>query len=223
MAKKKVSTIIIESVNGTRFPEPLVFPVYYEELFFVYLNEELIAFAKPEEVKIRIKTRNERERIFATASEAELKSSLRRIVTDYYSSSVREERIIYYTIKFNTRNPSIRDNTPFGSISFANTPAISLHWNIAYLITLPDGRQKIFSHPYKGYGSIVSPKFDRNIKDFKEQWMLWSEEAEAFFKKLEDSMEKLISQVAEFIGSDSKLLESRIFNGLMIEPPKTQQ
>jgi hypothetical protein len=204
MAKKKIETIAIDSVNGSRLPEPKKYDVYYDGFFFCYIPDELVG-SLPEGCTTYRKERKKGEQektisVIKGTSPESIHTTLYRAIENYHSTNKKEKKIIAFKFKFNS-NKNYFNHTD--KISFAETPALSLWWRIYYHITFPDGREKIFSHPFKGYGNICSPKFDKYVEQYENKWIDWTQEREEFFQQATDSMELMIEKISGFFAKDS--------------------
>lgn len=217
MAKKILTTIKIESLNGVRFPEPKVYKIYYDGVFFAYDNEiynfvpETNKGSRHETVKKEGDLMGSKRmvNIIKAGSPEQVKTAIYAGLTQYYGEEIKEQKIISYRVKFNSNKHYFNHSE---SISFADTPALSFWWRIHYLVKFPDGREKIFSSPYKGYGNVCTNKFNYNVSDYKEKWMIWTEERQLFFENTEASMENMIKKLVEFFNQDPVLLSSGIDN-----------
>lgn len=212
MAKKKVQTITLDYMNGSRLKEPIKIPVYYDGYFFCYVDESISNIIEERHKKLRIEGRSfsDRKSIYVLSEDSpeKIKDLLYKYYKIYYEGNIIEEKIIHYKLKFNSKKHYFNHSDNMGS---ADTPALSFKWNMLYLVTFPDGRQKIFSDPFKTYGSLCSnSKFDKPIGDFKGKWMMWTEERELFFKGTEDAMENMIEKIQSFFNQPKNEIEENI-------------
>lgn len=205
MAKKKVDTVTINNLNGSRLPSPLKFDIYYDGFFFCYLPPEIEGIIRREYLEYK-KDRDKisKKDIFINVIRGESPQKINNILyqsySDKYSSELKEKKIIAFRFKFNSEHTYFNHSS---NIPFADTPALSIWWKIFYHIKLPDGSEKIFSHPYKGFGNICSNKFATNVEEYKEKYIDWTEEREYFFKEITKSMEGMISKINNFFTKDS--------------------
>lgn len=212
MAKKKIQTITLDYMNGSRLQEPIKVPIYYDGYFFCYTDENISNIIEERHKKFRIEGRSFSDRksmyVLQGDSPETIKNLLYHYYKIYYEGNIIEEKIIHYKLKFNSKKHYFNHNDKIGS---ADTPALSFKWHIRYLVTFPDGRQKILSDPFKTYGSLCSnSKFEKPIDDFKEKWMMWTEERETFFKSTEDAMENMIENIQTFFNKPIQSIEESI-------------
>lgn len=199
MAKKKVDKIKIESINGVRFPQPIILDIYYDNFFFSYIPDDIQGFVGKENLTYRV-DKNKRIKVVKGDSPTSIKTSLYSAYQAKYSIEVKERKIISFRFKFNSDKHYFNHHD---SITFADTPALSIWWRIYYHVTLPNGIEKIFSAPYKGYGSICTNKFDTYVSEYKEKWIDWTEERENFFNDITKSMDSMIERINGFFSKDS--------------------
>lgn len=213
--KKKIGTATIKSVNGLRLEEPKNIPIYYEGGFFAYLPNELFGMIKDEYLSWRTDGKGNAKKQARIIIGKDVSQIEHRIWEGYFtkfSAEVKEKKIISISFKFNSRKtPNYLENYS-RSISFCGTPALHLEYDVKYLVTFPDGRQKILSAPYEGYGNIVSYKDDKNIEDYKDTWIYWTEEREEFFKQTVNNLELLIKRINDFVNTEPALIENLIDN-----------
>ena len=58
MAKKKVDTIVLDYMNGSRLQEPIKVPIYYDGYFFCYTDENISNIIEERHKKLRIEGRS---------------------------------------------------------------------------------------------------------------------------------------------------------------------
>ena len=218
MAKKKIQNIELRSSNGITLPDNLrKFAVYFEGTqFFAYIPQEYALFAKPGTTYIRYNDKSKENTtgrphcsVINGNSPDDVQNNILYAINQFHNENIKEEKVIVYEIKYNSKKQYFNHNK---SISFCDTPALSLYWSIQYLITYPDGRQMIFSAPYKGFGNICSPKSSTSVDKMTKQWMIHTEQREAFFQNTENSMEEMIKRVVEFFAQPSDKLLSFVDN-----------
>lgn len=214
MAKAKVGKIKWDTINGVLLTEPFKTDIFFENKFFVYTPEYLVAMIKPEDRDHRWEGSKAADKravpILIGDSPKNVEHKLWSYLDFYHQNTYKEEKIIHYEIRFNSnKTPNNNQN-----ISFANTPAMSMKWGIHYLVTFADGRQSVISHPYKSYGNLVSSKFDYTLEKYnsKYKWIPWTEEREQFFINTEKAMEDLISKVNNFFNQEPGLLAAAVDN-----------
>jgi hypothetical protein len=203
MAKTKVDTIVIRSVNGTNFPEPIKIPVYYDGYFFAYQHDELLGYTPDEHLTIRSEGKGATKQtlqVIKGKSVDAIQTIFWKAYMDMYSKKIVEKKIISFVFKFNSSEHS-RHSSDKG-ISFCGTPALHVDYDIMYHITFPDGRQRVFSHPYEDFGCIVSPKTNSPVEYFNKKWIDWTEEREQFFKNAVQAMEDMIGRLKKFFEQD---------------------
>lgn len=205
MAKTKITTLKIASIDGVALIDKIEIPVYFERTFFCYIPDD-IAFLIKEEDKMTIFLRKAKDGHKAVAvlmadSPEKIHTKIYSYYSDLFTKTVKEEKVIAFRFKYNTSSTYFNHGL---HISFADTPALSLWWNIYYKVTLPDGRVNIMSHKYDGYGTICSSKFSTPVDTYKEKWIDWTEERERFFASTTAAMEKMIENISKFFGKDAK-------------------
>lgn len=154
MAKKKVDKIKIESINGVRFPQPIILDIYYDNIFFSYIPDDIKGFIDKENLT-SIEDKGKVIEVIKGGSPTIIENILYKAYQTRYSAEVKEKKIISFRFKFNSDKHYFNHDD---NITFADTPALSIWWRIYYHVTLPNGIEKIFSAPYKGYGNICSNK-----------------------------------------------------------------
>jgi len=217
MAKSKVGKIQMRTVNGIDLKEPIKLDVFYENnRFFIYTPEYLIGSIKPEDSGVRYegaqKFQKKRIAIIVGNSPGVLETKLWTYLDLHLRTNYKEEKVIHYNFRFNSRKtPNVINK----NISFADTPAMSLHWGIHNLVTFADGRKVVLSHPYERYGNVIShQKFDMTVEKYSERyrWITWTEERQKFFSDTELAMENLIEKVHYFFDQDPLLLANAVDN-----------
>lgn len=219
MAKAKVDKIEMRSIDGIDFKEVLKIDIFFEGRFFIYIPDFLLASVRPEDRSVRhegtvgVKKHGKANPdIMIGTSPEDIKRKLYYYLEDYYKNNHKEEKIIHYNFRYNSTK-LYRNHDK--NVPFADTPAMSLHWGIHYLITFADGRQTVLSDPYEKFGNLCSPtKFDKPLNKYSEkyQWIMWTEEREEFFVNTTLAMENLIAKVSNFFGQDPVLLASAVDN-----------
>jgi len=215
---RKIRKHIIKNINGTTLNEPIVIDIYYLDSgkFACFLNEDVLSLIPESEKSFirsgRSKTAPHTMQLIGT-SEDNLVGKIWTAYNDYYSQNIIEEKLIEYRVKYNSEKTYFNHDQ---RISFADSPAISFWWEIRYLITMPDGRKKVFTAPYKDFGNLCSNKatWDYDVYCKKFTSLEWSEERELFFKNTELAMEGMIKQITSFFGQPKLELESKIDNGV---------
>ena len=217
---KKVSKYVIKSLSGDFSDEPIVTNIYYMDsgIFGCYLPPHilaLIAEGKKTYVRNEKSVKLAHSKQLTGKSVDELQGSIYMAYNQFYEQNIQESKLIHYKIKFNSNKTYFNHKQ---SISFADTPAISFWWRIHYLITMPDGRKKVFTDHYKNFGNICSYKEVWDYEDYcKEKTHLeWSEERQKFFETTENAMEGMIAQITSFFNQPKIELESKIDGGALM-------
>lgn len=214
---KKVSKSTIKSLSGSLSDEPIVTNIYYMDsgIFACYLPAHILNLV-PESKKSYIRgeksVKEAHSKQLTGKSVDELEGAIYMAYKQYYEQNITESKLIHYKIKFNSNHTYFNHKQ---NISFADTPAISFWWRIHYLVTLPDGRKKVFTDHYKNFGNICSYKETWDYEDYcKEKTHLeWSEERQKFFETTEMAMEGMIKQITSFFNQPKLALENKIDNG----------
>jgi hypothetical protein len=212
MAKKQVHKVHIKSINGSLLKENIITQIYYDGYFFCYIDSDIEPLVRGEHKQYR-KEKNTSCYVLTGNSPSEIQTRLYQYYSEFFGNNIKEEKIIAYEIKFNSKKHYFNHNK---KIDRAGRTAISFDWHIHYLITFPDGRQKIFSDPYKGYANICTHKFDRTLDSFDKDWMMWTEEREKFFSETEITMEKMVEKINMFFTQPTLELTESIDNKIKL-------
>lgn len=212
MAKKKIDKITFRAINGVQVVGgEIVHDVYWDGYFFCYVPvilQGLIATERLSCRKDKVDESTENVEIIV-GKIGEIQTALYRAYEAYYNGNLKENKVISFAFKFNSSKAYLNHKK---NISFADTPALSLWWQIYYYVELPDGREKIFSAPYKEYGKIVSHKFATDVNKFGNDWIVWTDEREKFFQSITDGLEDMIERIDKFFSADLSLIENIIDN-----------